>query len=208
LKVPPEAVASACLNLLQADDKSKAVQSRVDRQFAAAVHKHPRSVLLRHALANLRVLQGQYEAAEKVYRDLIRDDPGNVLARNNLAWLLVCQKKRIPDALTLMEEAIARAGPQPTLLDTQALVFLEAGKTKEAVRLFESLVFESPEKPGYYFHLAQAHTANHDRQDARRALMRALSLGLKEKTLHPLERPALEQLLRDLNIPREGIAQD
>jgi tetratricopeptide (TPR) repeat protein len=205
-KVPAATVASICLGFLKVAEDNKAVQIRVERQFQAALKKDPKSVPLRHSLANLRVLQRQYGDAENVYRDLIRVDPGNVPARNNLAWLLACQKKRIPDALVLMEEAIGRDGPRATLLDTQALVFLGAGRTKEAVKLLEGLVVESPEKPGYHFHLALAQTANRNLQDAKRSLLQAGRLGLKENTLHPLERQGFAQLLSDLGIPNSSLA--
>ncbi len=208
VKAPAEAVANTCLGLLEAAEDNKAVQSRVERQFLTALKKDPRSVLLRLSLANLRVLQREYEDAERVYRDLIREEPAYVLARNNFAWLLACQKKRLPYALTLMDEAIARAGPLATLLDTQALVFLQAGKVAEAVKILEGLVVESPQKPGFRFHLAQAYAANRNPQDATRSLLRAHRLGLKENTLHPLERQAFEQLRRELRIPKDALAQE
>jgi predicted Zn-dependent protease len=89
---------------------------------------------------------------------------------------------------------MGRAGPQPTLLDTQALVFLRAGKIKEAIRLLEDLVVESPKERGYHFHLAQAHLANGNRPDAKRSFEQAGRLGLTKGTLHPLEQQGYEQL--------------
>jgi Tfp pilus assembly protein PilF len=211
VKAPVAVVANSCLAILELAEDNKTVQSRVERQFLAALKKDPRSVLLRFSLANLRVVQREYEEAEKIYRDLIREDldnaDTNALARNNFAWLLVCQKKRIPQALTLMEEAIVMAGPKATLLDTQALVFLQAGKVAEAMKILEGLVVEAPQKPTYRFHLAQAQLANRNRQEARQSLLRAHNLGL-EKTLHPLERQTFEQLLRDLGIPKNALAQE
>jgi Tfp pilus assembly protein PilF len=208
VKAPADAVANACLGLLEGARDNLAVQGRVDRQFRAALKKDPRSVLLRLSLANLRVVQRDYPDAERIYAELIRDNPGNVLARNNLAWLLACQKKRIPEALVLMAEAIARAGPQATLLDTQALVLLEAGRAKEAVKILEGLVLELPNKTGFRFHLARAHAADGNRQEARRAALQALRLGLKESTLHTLERPACARLLQGLGLPSNALARE
>jgi predicted Zn-dependent protease len=153
-------------------------------------------------------VQRDYSDAERIYAELIREDSGNVLARNNLAWLLACQKKRIPQALALVEEALARAGPQPTLLDTRALVLLEAGQAQEAVKILEGLVLESPNQPGFRFHLAQAHAANGNRQDARKAVLQAIRLGLKESILHPLERPACARLLQGLGLPRNALVRE
>jgi Tfp pilus assembly protein PilF len=213
-KAPAAAVVNTCLSILGAAEDNKAVQGRVEQQFLAALKKAPQSVLLRLSLANLRVLQREYEDAEKIYRDLLREDPinaedpGNVLARNNFAWLLVCQRKNVPEALKLMEQAIDRAGPRPTLLDTQALVFLQVGKVADAVKILEGLVVEAPQKAVYRFHLAQAQSANRNRQGARQSLLQAVRLGLKESTLHPLERQVYAQLLHDLGIPKNALAQE
>ena len=205
-KAPAAVVADACLGILEVAGDNEAVQGRVERQLQSALKKEPGSVLLRLSLANLRVLQQQYVDAEKIYRDLIREDSGNFNARNNLAWMLACQKLRIPDALDLMEQAIAKAGARSGLLDTQALVFLGAGKTKEAVKLLQGVAMEAPTNAGVHFHLAQAHTADRNVQDAKRSLLQAHRLGLKENTLHPLERRGYAQLLRDLGIPRDALA--
>jgi tetratricopeptide (TPR) repeat protein len=205
-KGPPGIVANTCLGVLKAAEDNKAVQGLVERQLQAALKKDPRSIVLRHALANLRVVQRRYGEAEAIYRDLLlSEDRGAALVRNNLAWLLACQKKRIPEALTLMDEAIARAGPLPLLLDTQAQVFLEAGKIKEAIKLLEGVVAESPKDPTYHFHLAQAHLADRNRTAATRSLLQARRLGLNETTLHPLQRKGYDKMLRDLGLPRTSV---
>jgi tetratricopeptide (TPR) repeat protein len=202
-KCPAEVVANTCLGILQAAAGDNKVQTRVGRQFQVALKKNADSVPLRHALANLRVLQRRYDDAETTYRELIALDRNNVLARNNLAWILACQKKRISDAAEMIDEAIALAGPRETLLDTQALVFLAAGKTKEAVRLLEGLAAGSPKVPGYHFHLALAYLADQNPSDAARSLKRARRVGFQETSLHPLERPGYEQLVRAPGIARK-----
>jgi predicted Zn-dependent protease len=197
-KCPAALVANSCLVVLEAAEGNKVVQGRVERQLQAALKADPQSVVLRLSLANLRVVEQRYGDAETIYRDLIRGDRSNVMARNNLAWLLACQKKSTEEALTLMDEAIAAAGPLPTLLDTQAQVFLQANRTKESIKLLEGLVAEAPQKASYRLHLAQAYLADRNRSEARRSLLKAHGLGLKASTLHPLARRQYEEFVRDL----------
>jgi predicted Zn-dependent protease len=119
--------------------------------------------------------------------------------------MLACQQKHLSDAKRMIDEAITIAGTRPTLLDTQALVLLEAGKPKEAIRLLEELVKETSKVSGYYYHLALAHLADRDRNAATRSLRLARQAGFKESPLHPLERPAYEQLVRSLASASPGI---
>jgi predicted Zn-dependent protease len=202
-KAPAGVVVSTCLSLLEQAREDRAVQARVERQFLSALQKDPRSVLLRHALANLHVLQARYADAEDVYAKLIRESPGEVGARNNLAWLLACQKKRLKDALGLIRQAVSRAGPRPTLQDTLAFVLLQDGQAKEAAGILEALVKEAPQQATYQFHLAQAFRAEGRRDDARTVWRKAhaAAVGLKQSTLHPLERPAYDQLKREFGEP-------
>jgi predicted Zn-dependent protease len=206
-KSPPALVADACLRVLEAARDDKAVQARVERQLQAALEADRRSPVLRLCLANLRVTQRRYDEAEAIYRGLVEQDPQDFLTRNNLAWVLACQKKQVPAALKLVEEALTLAGPQAMLLDTQALVFLAAGKTKEATRLLERLVRETPREATYYFHLAQARLADRDRRGAAQALQRARLAGFKEDALHPLEREGYQRLVRDLGIVANSFAE-
>src|SRR5262249_21381955 len=120
--------------------------------------------------------------------------------RNNFAWLLACRKKDLGQARELIEAAVARGGPQPTLLDTKALVCLAEGKAKEAVAVMEGLVAEAPREATYHFHLAQAREADGDCAGARRSLLQARKAGLSAAGLHPLERPGYQRLLRALGL--------
>src|SRR5262249_25131710 len=129
---------------------------------------------------------------------LIAESRDNLLAQNNLAWMLAHQKERITEAVRLIEAAIAAGGPQSLLLDTQAVVYLGAGKGKEAVRILEGLVADAPKDVTYHLHLAQAHAADGNRLGALRSLHQARRAELNVDTLHPLERQDYDRLLRDL----------
>ena len=62
-------------------------------------------------LAGLSISERQYELAEAQLRQVLRLDPDNALALNNLAWVLSVQKK--PQALETAERANQLAPNQP-----------------------------------------------------------------------------------------------
>jgi Tfp pilus assembly protein PilF len=169
----------------------------VERWLLGAIDKSPRSANLLVCLADLRDLQGRYLEAEKLYRQAVAADPRNVVALNNLAYLLALQGNQSHEALKLLGEAIAVAGPTPELLDTRALVQLKLGQPQSAIKDLEDAIADSPLPPLCY-HLAQAHHLARNAGAARAALRQAKALGLQADQLHALERPAYQQLQREL----------
>ena len=60
----------------------------------------------------------------------------------------------MPDeALKLIDRALDIAGPNPTLLDTRAVILMQLREGEKAVEAVREAVRSRPEKPIYYFHL-------------------------------------------------------
>jgi tetratricopeptide (TPR) repeat protein len=154
----------------------------------------PAIVGLRAALMSL---EGRTEEAIALYRKVASDDPDNALARNNLAYLLAATGGPADEARSLLERARAVAGPVPEVRITEAVVELQAGRAEVAARLLQELADEAPSAVVYY-HLARARFMAGDRAAALAALNAARRLHLKPTDLHPLDRPAYQQLLSDL----------
>src|SRR5262245_30521124 len=124
---PPALVAASSLAILYAAKDGKPYCDRVERRLQEAMQKAPRqsaSAFLQQ-LAALRNLQGRYDEAEKLFRQVIDQDKDNLVALNNLVWLLAMQTGRPAEAKTLIDQGIARAGRLPTLLDTRGTVYLK-----------------------------------------------------------------------------------
>jgi tetratricopeptide (TPR) repeat protein len=51
---------------------------------------------------------GKYDQAQKIYQEVLKLDPGNPLALNNLGAIMV-KKEKYPEALGYLEEALTRA---------------------------------------------------------------------------------------------------
>ncbi len=192
----PEAVAAASVALARAGQADARHAARVERWLEAAIQKSPdNGVLL--ALADCRDLQGRYDEAEKLYRQVLARDRDNVAALNNLAWLLARRPDQASEALDLINRAIDLFGPEASLLDTRGVVGLAAGQNKQALDdLRQALAQRSA--PAYSFHFAQVHLQNQEPEAAREAFHQAQAAGLTADKVHPLERAAFRELLAEV----------
>ncbi|HWE37739.1 MAG TPA: tetratricopeptide repeat protein [Isosphaeraceae bacterium] len=190
----PQDVATAGVEIVNGPTADEAQRARVATRIEAATGRDPDRRELVVSLAILRGLQGRYPEAEALYRKALAADPRDVVALNNLAWLLTLRETRGTEALELIERAIAVAGAQPALLDTRAVVLLATGRFDPAIRDLEQAIAAEPEA-AKYFHLARAHWLAKSPAAAAEALKNGEELGLKPAALDPLERPEYSRLV-------------
>ncbi len=192
-RCPPESVAGVAVGAVRLCEPTAKDLDRVRAWLDGEVRKKPDSVPLLVARADLMDASGDYAGAEQVYRDLLARNPHNVLALNNLSWLLAVRDNKGEEALKLIEKAIEIAGPVGDLLDTEASVLLVLGRSDEAVKRLEDAVLQLPTGQRY-FHMTQAFSKAAKRDAARESWLKATKeLLLKEKSLHPLERPDFQK---------------
>lgn len=180
--------------LYDASRATSADMARAATWFDEAAKKAPgndRAAMLQ-LLAAVRNLEGDYDAAIQLYKDVLSANPRDALAMNNLAYLLSAHKRDHEAGRGLIEQAKQIVGPINTLLDTEALIWMEMKQPERAVKLLQDVVAEAPSGSGY-FHLARAELAlakGGDESKAKSAWQQAKDLGLKAGDLHPLERNA------------------
>lgn len=198
-KCPPEAAGGVTVALLRVMKPTDAQVSQAEGWLKEAIDKHAKNMALRMHLADLHDLRGRYDQSEALYRVVLQKEPGNVIALNNLAWLLVKNGNSAAEALPLIDAAVNGLGRRPDLLDTRALVYIKMGRADEALTDLKESTADTP-TPTRLFHLAQAHQAAKERDAAIKAMQEAKRLGLQPSVLHPVEQVACKQLLEDLQI--------
>jgi tetratricopeptide (TPR) repeat protein len=198
-RCPAEAVASLSVALVRQSRAATRDVKRVEGWLQAALEKAPGSAALLLALANLRDLQGRYDESETLYRRVHDRHPNNVLAMNNLAFLLALRggKGKLGEARRLIDAAIEIFGPEAQLLDTRAVIHLEAGQSEQALKDLREAIAQNP-SASYHFHRALAQRQGKSLKAAREAVQTARARGLTADSLHPLERPAYRRLLAEL----------
>ncbi len=194
----PEAVALASVAICKAKSVTEPQRRKLETWLRDLVRQKPDNVVLNTRLADLLTLRGNYTESEAIYRQSLGANRDNVEALNNLSWQLALRENKPEEALTLVDRALDIAGPNPTLLDTRAVILMELSLGDKAVEAILESVRLQPDKPVRYFHLARAYHMTHAPSEARKALERSRVLGLHEEIIDPLERETYRKLSRKI----------
>jgi tetratricopeptide (TPR) repeat protein len=183
----PELAAGTAVAVLRVGRPTPQHFQRVEGMLRDAIAKNPTTPNLLVSMADLRDAQGQDAEAERLYREVLKGNPRNPLALNNLAWLLAFQPGKASEALELVNRRMEITGPSASVLDTRGMVLLKLGRADDAAQCFTDAAAQSPTAV-YYFHLAEAQRAAGKPNDAEKSRLKAKELGIKKESLHPLER--------------------
>lgn len=140
-------------------------------------------------------------SARDYFQAVLEVEPRNMLAANNLAWLLADCFDDPQRAVTIIELArgdIPVDQFAPSVLDTMAMVYRTAGRLDEAVELLKPALQRYPDEPLLNFQLGMALAAQKRTFEAQQALERALRLGLSGE--------ARDQAQRELDALRTAAA--
>lgn len=119
-------------------------------------------------LGELASGKGDLAAAENHYREVLARQPANVVALNNLAFVLLKADK--PGALPLAQQAVALAPALPAALDTLAMAHAAQGDTAKALDWQRKAVALAPTSVELRQHLADLYRRAGDRKRAREQL--------------------------------------
>jgi tetratricopeptide (TPR) repeat protein len=159
----------------------------------AALKESPNSSALLMNLAELHTLQLDFPAAEPFYRQVIRSEPENVVALNNLAWILAPRSEAAEEALACVEKAIELLGPTGELLDTRARILIARGEVDRAIGDLNEALGQS-QTSLRYFHLAVAQFKKLNKTGAEKSFKEAVARGLDPKEIHPSDMPTYKVL--------------
>ena len=106
---------------------------------------------------------------------VLEDDPKNVTALNNTAWLL--KEKEPAQALEYVRQAAAAAPDSADVLDTMAVIEYWNKDYRRAERSIERALEKLPDNPSVLYHSAMIDAALEDTDGARATLEKLLSTG-------------------------------
>ena len=145
---PPELVADVCCGILLVADPDETQLRRVEGWFKDLIARQPANDKPQISMAMLRTVQGRYSEAETLYRQALSRNEGDVVALNNLAWLIaIKQEGKGAEALQLLGRAIDVAGPRAALLDTRAVIHMKMGRATWPSRIWNWPSPPSPRRP-------------------------------------------------------------
>ena len=136
--------------------------------------EHKQDTVARMNLADFYMSNNRLAEAKTQYEQIIQQVPNNVIAENNLAWVL-SQLGQPKEALAHAQHAAAGAPNNPQVLDTLGIVLLQNQKADDAVTKLRSAVQAAPNSPEIQFHLAQALVGAGSKTEARTVLQKLLA---------------------------------
>ena len=146
--------------------------------FAARwLQKNPGDVAFIYYLGDVALAAKQYEQAEQQYRAVLKLQPENAPALNNVAWLLNREKK--PEALEYAERAVKLQPTQAPLLDTLADIYASRGQMEKAIEVQKQAVSLAPGAHLHRLHLATFYVNAGKKAEAKEELKRLADLGDK-----------------------------
>ncbi len=116
-----------------------------------------------------------FGAAEKHYEAVVKLQPDNAIAYNNLAWVSVKLKKG--GALAYAEKANALVPNQPAFMDTLAMVLSEKGDYAQALALQNKALALQPQNNLFKLNLAKIHIQGGKKELAKKELDELSKLG-------------------------------
>ncbi|QDV42312.1 tetratricopeptide repeat protein [Stieleria neptunia] len=149
-------------------DRLGTVVQDMEQQFGESLHTLGLS-------ASLEKAKGEMQKAETIYRSIIRQDEGNVVALNNLAVLLSEESRTLDEAAELSDKTIEIAGRNPALLDTRAVIAIASGEGAKAIDLLAEALQQHHDPPAIFsFHQAVAYLKAGNTEAAIRCFKKAL----------------------------------
>ncbi len=119
-------------------------------------------------------VSGRRQEAAREYRELLRIDPNNGVAMNNLAYRLAEDGVEFEEALTLAKRARELMPQLIEVDDTIGWVYLKMKQTEKAIESFRGLVEKRPESAEFHYHLGMALVQKGDKVAAAQQLELAM----------------------------------
>jgi cellulose synthase operon protein C len=160
-RLPNAQIAARYYTTLQAAGKGGEAKAMA----AKWMNEHPDEAALPAVLAEQDLSQGRVDDAIAAYQRVLKIDPDNVIALNNLGWTLT--EKKDPKGLEYAERAHRLAPFNAGVLDTLGFAYTNNGDPKRGVQLLRMASTMMPSRGEYRLHLAQALADSGDKAAAR-----------------------------------------
>ncbi len=160
----------------KAGDMNGAIES-----FRKARDLSPKDPVPLLQVALLFDTNGRPDEARKTYEAVLKMQPDNMVALNNIAYAKADEGVDLDNALAMAERARNKKPGDPDVLDTVGLIFLKKNLTDEGLRLLKELVARVPANPTYRLHYAMALYQKGNKPDAKRELDVAMRSNPSER---------------------------
>ena len=172
------------------------------------LNQEPNSIEAINVLAILLQATNQPEESAGLYQRILTLQPNNVVAMNNLAWIMCEQQSKFQQALELAEKASKIAPDYIDVIDTRGVIYLRMGEFNKAVKDFTTCIklypALNPSAATSRLHLAKALAALREKDKALDLLNQILNSESQSRNLSPRDLIEARNLLDELSKGGKG----
>jgi putative PEP-CTERM system TPR-repeat lipoprotein len=125
---------------------------------------HPTDAGVRHQLALAQLNANRLKESAEQYQLLVKGNPKDFVAFNNLAWLL--SELKAPNALSVAQQAYKLNPENPGVQDTLGWILVNQGQARQGLELLKKAFAKAPNELEIHWHLAFAYYKAGDRANA------------------------------------------
>ena len=159
------------------------------------MQKNPKDVRPYIMISGLEQTRNNWQKAQQMLQKAMEIDPNNVIAANNLAYILLEHGGNVDVALTLAQTARRQAPDSPNIADTLGYAYYRKGIYGSSIDLFEEAAKKQPENASVQYHLGFAYEKASKNAQAKQHLENALKLDPKSSDADAAKR-LLQQIGR------------
>ncbi|NDU86003.1 MAG: PEP-CTERM system TPR-repeat protein PrsT [Ferrovum sp.] len=150
-------------------------KDRANREMIQWVSSHSNDRVARQYLASALLIQGNYGGAAEQYQALLRIDPNDPQALNNLAWIY--QQNKDPRARATAQQAYKLSPENTEVMDTLGWILVTQGDVKAGLELLKKAVSAPNSPPVIFYHYGAALAQSGNRVEAQQVLKTLVDSG-------------------------------
>ncbi|HEX8565881.1 MAG TPA: tetratricopeptide repeat protein [Pyrinomonadaceae bacterium] len=127
-------------------------------------------------LASAQNAAGNFRDAETSLREVLKKEPENPTALNNLGYFLVERGERLPEALNLIKRAVATEPGNSSFLDSLGWAYFRLNQFDEAEKHLSEAARRNPNSAAVQEHLGDVYEKQGKIEQAKTAWRKALTL--------------------------------
>ncbi|MGI9055963.1 MAG: tetratricopeptide repeat protein, partial [Pyrinomonadaceae bacterium] len=135
-----------------------------------------RKQIAKLTLATAQQTSGEYLAAENTLRGILKSNPRNPIALNNLGYFLTERNEKLDEALDLIQQAVRIDPTNPSYLDSLGWAYFKLGKFTEAEKNLKEAAKYDPASSTIQEHLGDVYQKLNKKDLAKKSFQKALNL--------------------------------